>query len=369
MEILTDFDIYMNALTKCNLNESVMPYVRGTLVEDVETYNKIQCMLNTDEMASCHKYLYNLDVEELTEDDVKKINNLYKLGVERGLIIDAETDETSEETEETQEDTSSEDTEDKEETKEEVKECDVVTNVKTATPSDAFANPTAAFTVMYSATKDGNIKVGEAYSNAINPRSAKADILSKLANCGYTNITILAIEAGDPDCVNCNPQEFNTDMNPIPTTPVAPQSPAPAQEKIDVFTIEADDETEAENTEEDTEEDTEDPADEESTEDTEAAEDGADTEEDTEGTEDSEEDAEEEIPAAEKTQLKDSYTAAFKNVMKKLKFKTSFEKLTLDEKVKFFTEMAKVWKKADPSKFLTDKDQEQLDTLVVGTEE
>jgi len=42
--------------------------------------------LNTPALAPCHRFLYNLDVEQLTEDEVNKVNNLYKLGQDRGFI-------------------------------------------------------------------------------------------------------------------------------------------------------------------------------------------------------------------------------------------------------------------------------------------
>lgn len=61
----------------------------------------------------------------------------------------------------------------------------------------------AAYTVVYSATRGGEIKTGEAYSNAISTRAAKADVLAKLDRAGYQNVVILAIEAGDPDCSGC----------------------------------------------------------------------------------------------------------------------------------------------------------------------
>jgi len=60
-----------------------------------------------------------------------------------------------------------------------------------------------AFTVLYSATRDGIVKSGEAFSNCVNTRSAKADVISKLERAGYQNISILAIEAGDPDMAGC----------------------------------------------------------------------------------------------------------------------------------------------------------------------
>ena len=40
MEILTEFDELQEALKKVNMDESVMPYVNGILVDDV-AYNKV----------------------------------------------------------------------------------------------------------------------------------------------------------------------------------------------------------------------------------------------------------------------------------------------------------------------------------------
>jgi hypothetical protein len=62
MEILTDFDGLQEAMKKINLDESVMPYVNGRLV-DSEAYNKTQKILNCPEMISAHKFLYNLDMD------------------------------------------------------------------------------------------------------------------------------------------------------------------------------------------------------------------------------------------------------------------------------------------------------------------
>ena len=65
---------------------------------------------------------------------------------------------------------------------------------------------------MYSATKDGEVKTGESYSNATNPRAAKADVYAKLSNIGYDNIAILAIECGDPDAASDSTYTFEDDI-------------------------------------------------------------------------------------------------------------------------------------------------------------
>jgi hypothetical protein len=81
MEILTEFDLYRDALSRVNMNEEIMPFIRGKILrENVDIYAKIQKILNCDCMANCHRFLYDLDVENLTESEITKVCNLYKLG-------------------------------------------------------------------------------------------------------------------------------------------------------------------------------------------------------------------------------------------------------------------------------------------------
>ena len=91
MEILTEFDGLQEALKKVKMDESVMPYVNGRLVDDA-AFNKTQKILDCPEMISAHKYLYNLDMDQLTEEEINKIDQLYKLGCDRGFIVDDLTD-------------------------------------------------------------------------------------------------------------------------------------------------------------------------------------------------------------------------------------------------------------------------------------
>lgn len=193
---LTDFDIWQKAVNQIDLTEAAAPLVRGRVLlneSEVEMYNKIQKLLNSTGMESCHKFLYSLDPSDLTETECEKINSLWDLGVSRGVIEVEPTDEDEENEENSQTD-----------------ECDLaaepVDDVPTPMPTAAPCVPLSqnAFTVMYSATRDGAIKTGEAYSNCINTRSAKADVISKLERAGYQNISILAIEAADPDAVCCD---------------------------------------------------------------------------------------------------------------------------------------------------------------------
>ena len=353
----------------------------------VEMYNKIQKLLNCDAMESAHGYLYNLDPEELTEAEASKVNNLWKLGCKKGFIEDFTEDEETKD-------------------KEDVEECDAVqaqaSNLTPATPAQQQVAANAlqamrkqdAFTILYSAMRDGSVKTGEAYSNAINPRSAKMDVISQLERAGYSNISILAIECGDPDC--CGADCSNTYVKQADMTPVATETPADAipdyAADISVEAEEDKDVSEAENVDEadKKEDDASDDAEKADDKEADKAED-ADKEEDAEADkkEEKSEKAEEpdeklkddadaekkaadaedddKLDAAEKSALKDSYKKAFKAAMLKCKFEDrAFEDLTLDEKIQFFTALSTAWgSKADPSKFMDDNELSQLEKITV----
>lgn len=351
----------------------------------VEMYNKIQRLLNCDAMESAHGYLYNLDPEELTEAEASKVNNLWKLGCEKGFIEDFTEDEEAED-------------------KKDVKECDAVqaqaSNLTPATPAQQQVAANAlqamrkqdAFTILYSAMRNGSVKTGEAYSNAINPRSAKMDVISQLERAGYSNISILAIECGDPDC--CGADCANTYVKQADMTPVATQSVAEIPDYAADISVEAEEDKdvsetenvdEADKKEDDAADDAEKADDKEAdkVEDADKEDAEADKKEDkkSEKAEEPDEklkddanaekkaaDAEddEKLDAAEKTALKDSYKKAFKAAMLKCKFEDrAFDDLSLDEKVTFFTELSKAWNKADPSKFMNDNELSQLEKITV----
>ena len=191
--ILNEFDAYQAALKKINLDEEVMPIYKGRiLTENADTYCKIQKLLACNAFEKAHRWLYDLDVENLDENENSKVCNLYQLGVERGYITNDEDDEDS-----------------SDELSSANLSCNSAASVPAISavvpePTPAPSVPSSAFVVMYSATRDGQIKTGEAYSNSLNTRSAKADVISKLEKAGYQNITILAIEAGDPDMSGCD---------------------------------------------------------------------------------------------------------------------------------------------------------------------
>ena len=385
MEILTEFDGLQEALKKVKINESVMPYVNGRLVDDA-AFNKTQKILDCPEMISAHKYLYNLDMDQLTEEEIGKIDQLYKLGCDRGFIIDDLTDWDEPETPE------------QAETKQEVK---VEEPVEKPVGGTLFKAKVPCWTVIYSATsKDGSIKTGEAYSNAISASAAKADVNAKLSRIGYSNISILAIEATDVcDCTAAkacieDEEVVEDDMldGRVHNNHVseADDEEEPAEDEGAEEEEETEEDNEEDSSEEDSSEDEEqsseeDDAKEDKVEDTKSeesteasSEEEEDDSEDEESSDDSEEEEsseegddgddgeeKEELDANEKAELKDKYRKTFKNVLVKCKFDTSFNDLTLEQKVKFFTELSKAWKKNEPTEFMTDKEVEQLNNIVV----
>ena len=397
MEIITELDGYQAALSQINMNESVMPYVNGRLVS-ANAYNKVQKLLNCPEMIASHKYLYNLDLDQLSEDEECKIDQLYKLGCDRGFIIDDLT-----------------------------KYDDNAETPENSTPSQTeveFKENIPCWTVIYSATdKNGNIKTGEAYSNAISSAAAKADVNSKLSQIGYSNITILAIEqcetpVAENDMLNNRNHNNHISIPEADDEEDSDESDDSADEEEDTDDAESDDSDEettdtddtndedsdvsgdddsddASSDDEDTEggEDTEsdedsddensddkkeddsdeDDSDEDDSDEDDSDEDSDDEKEDDSDEDDSDEDSDdedsdeekEELDANKKAELKDKYRRVFKNTLVKCKFDTSFNELTLEQKVKFFTALSKAWTKNEPNEFMTDKEIEQLNNVVV----
>lgn len=401
MAHFSDLDAYAEALNKIDFDDVVLPYKNGRLVENVEVYNKVQKLLDCPELEQTHQFLYAVDCDEIGEDECQKIEELYKLATSRGLIeVDEEGD-------------------DIEDGEQNADECDAVqaANLAPATPTPvaqvAPAIPRSAFTILYSAMKDGNIRTGETYSNSIDTRSAKADAISKLERAGYTNVSILAIEAGDPDMMGACDNTYckQAEVTPLPIgAPYeddmldgrahsghideaddreelsrgldiagvkASTANTAAQDAVSISVKEKDDEADSDDKADDSSksddsaDDTADDADnaEDNTSD-DAKNDAEDSAADDEKKDDTKAndqgDDESKLDPAKKSALKDSYTKAFKAVMAKCKFDCSFEELDLQNKVKFFTELSKAWgDKEDPSTFMTDKEIDKLEKIVV----
>ena len=413
-DLVNDFEVWQDALKKIDLNEGALPIYHGRILrENAKEYQKMQKILNCPEMIKCHKYIFDLDPEQLDESDCTKINNLYKLGVDRGFIEDTV-------------DVPDEDLPDADYT---TSEQTVVQQPKPyVAPQHSVHVP--CYTVMYSAMKDGQIKTGESYSNATNPRAAKADVYAKLSKFGYDNIAILAIECGDPDCSMDNTYTFEDDIlqNRVHNghfldeedtekkedksaentekkeeqskeeAPVEKKEEAPAEQQEDNTEKPAEQSTEKpaeQSTEKPAEQSTEQPAEdtekkeevpveqseenadnannEQSTEDTENS-DNSENAETSSGNEetkssddnDNEDTNKEELDDNKKAELKDEYRKTFKNVMIKCQFDNRcFDDLTIAEKVQFFTAMASSWTKNEPNEFMTDKEIEQLNKIVI----
>lgn len=192
--ILNDFDACQEALRKIDLSEAALPIYHGRFLnENADVYCKLQKLLACPDMEACHMWLYDLDVENLSESECQKVCNLYQLAVDRGCVAseapaEAPSDATA--------------------------PAEPVPEVQPQPEKKKPNLPMAAYTVVYSAMRDGEVKTGEAYSNAISTRAAKADVLAKLDRAGYQHVTILAIEAGDPDYSGCGDVELPPEEEP-----------------------------------------------------------------------------------------------------------------------------------------------------------
>ena len=403
-QYLTEFDELQAALRKVRIDENVMPYHMGRLVEDEDSYNKIQKLLDCPQMAGSHRYLYDLDVENLQEGEIDKINQLFDLGVKKGYI-----------------DNSFEEEFQKEENPDAViadepESCPACKSA--ADVRQQFSASVPCWTILYSATKNGEIKSGECYSNAVSVSAAKADCLAKLAKFGYENVSVLAIEAGDPDM--CGADDVNeckvkeNDMlknrphnghksvsesdddaeegedeqieeagkNPYVAgmkvvTGGKVSTAKPAAKKAGPKKLKEDDEEDSGDDSEGGDEGSDDSGadDTEGSEDAESDDTGDDAEssddeggDDSEGGDDGSDDAEggEELDDGKKAQYKNEYRRIFQEVMAQCKFGgKSFNDLTIDEKVKFFTKLKERWTKADPKEFMSDKEQDQLESITI----
>lgn len=82
----TEYDELVDALSRCNLNEDAIPVKAGCVIHDVDSYNKIQRLLEIDEFEPSHKFLYNLDVDMMSDKERAKVNQLYKLAQDKGFV-------------------------------------------------------------------------------------------------------------------------------------------------------------------------------------------------------------------------------------------------------------------------------------------
>ena len=385
MDINFDFRSFQNEIankfSQC-ISESFededtnMQDVSDSIDEANISYRKIQKILNTPEMEKCHPWLYSLDMENLNEDEALKVDKIYDLGVKRGVIQ-----------------------EDNEEEQDDINECgddvgdsdhicggpeDALTNQEMTPQETNVPSSDSSFTVLYSAIKDGKIKTGEYYSNALDNEGAKEDCLSNLTQVGYSAIRVLGIEKTNT-AVDTNVDSIRPDVDMYDGLEEDDSEEYEKQETGD-----ADNETDVKNgvksgEKKNVEDDTEDKSDEiddkeQKSDDEGNSDDDSDAGNKTDDVEkkdseedksddvkkdDNEEEKEEKLSTEEKKALKDEYTSTFRSILIDMKIDKSVEEMSLSEKNDFYSKLAKKWTKNDPSEFMTDKEQEKLNKTVI----
>lgn len=315
------------------------------------TYNKIQKILNCPEMIKSHAFLYALDMENVSESDKSKIDNLYDLGKARGVIQEDEPEEevATEELEEYNDDQVCGGPE------------DALTDQEMTPGSTKPVAQSSAFTVLYSAMKDGEVKTGEYFSSAVDMESAQRDCVNGLSPLGYSNIRVLGIEktqnAVDMDTISEDDSEEYEEQE---------TTPADGESDLEDEQAEETEETESSEDEKDNES-------EEDTEDEEAPEGDDDTDEQTEEEPSEEEPVEEEpeeekkLTPDEKHALREEYSRIFKGELQKTKLNKSVNDMSIEEKAKFWTAISEKWTKNEPEEFMTKADIEKLNSTVVKT--
>lgn len=223
--------------------------------------------------------------------------------------------------------------------------------------------PIPCWTILYSATKNGETKCGECYSNAISVSAAKADCLAKLERFGYGNISILAIEAGDPDCAKMTENEMRKGRADTLSITEAEEDDAEGEDISDGGDDSVDDD-ESNDTGDDAGDDAGDDSGDETGDD--ADDDGNDDNDGEDGDGDDSDEGKE-LSDEEKSALKDEYKSTFREVMLSCKFEgRSFIDLTIPEKTQFFSALNVKWKKNDPKDFMSEEEQDQLESIVVN---
>ena len=377
---LTEFDEIQAAFRKVRLDENCMVYRNGMLLEHQDTYNKIQKLLNAPEMSEAHRYLYDLDVECLSKDEIERVDKLFDLGVKKGYIDNSFQEEL-----------------DKSENPDAViaaEEPEKAAEVETAaeTSIENRSVPIPCWTILYSATKNGETKCGECYSNAISVSAAKTDCLAKLERFGYGNISILAIEAGDPDCAKMTENEMRKGRADTLSITEAEEDDTEGEDISDGGddsvdddgSNDAGDDTGDDASEDDSGDDAGDDTGDEAGDDTgddagdetgddagdetgdDADDDGNDDNDGEDGDGDDSDEGKE-LSDEEKSALKDEYKSTFREVMLSCKFEgRSFIDLTIPEKTQFFSALNVKWKKNDPKDFMSEEEQDQLESIVVN---
>lgn len=351
-EFVCEQDRFMAAFAKVNLREAVDPLYRGKIVQDEEAYNKVQQLLDCPEMEHAHQFLLDVDFEDLTPDVKQKVDDLYQLAVSEGYFDDFTSNAEENEQPEVSDNSGG---------FEEGSLPDPVVNaqkdptvVTTPTPLNS-----CAFTLFYSAMKNGEIKTGECYSNATTMENAKADAVKKLQKLGFTAIEIIAAEECDPNARGCDerqPEEFGA--------PVNGEAKSDEPDVEEIVDDEEDDDLEDQESEEDASEKEAEADDEDDEEDEVVGE----AEEEEEEKEEPEDEEPAELSRAEKLDYFKRYLEEFKSLLKKMKAET-YADMALADRAKFYDEMAKVWAgKPDPAEFMSDDNVKQIEHMKIKIE-
>lgn len=338
---LGEYDALRAAFAKVNLREAATPMVRGKIVEDTDTYNKVQQLLDCPDMEHVHKFLLDIDFDEITPEIKQKVDDLYQLAVSQGYV---ESFSDSDENEVNNEDEVSDEDEEQEEVADTAGFEKAVSNdvskenaaKKDTLEINAPVLNTPAYVLFYSAMKDGEIRTGECYSNAVTAENAKMDAVQKLQKLGFTAIEIIASEMADP-----NSRGAKDNISKFGEKDYEEAS----DDELD-FNVDDDTISEAE---EDKNEESDKENDENSEEDEEAA----------------EEEKDEELSRAEKLDYFKHYLEEFKSLLQKMKAETYVD-MSLADRAKFYDEMSKIWKgNPDPSTFMTDDNVKQIEHMKI----
>jgi len=379
-EFVCEADRIMAAFAKVNLREAVTPIVRGKLVEDTDSYNKVQQLLDCPEMEHAHKFLLDIDFDDLTPETKQKIDDIYQLAVSNGYI-QSDNDPNQEETDEVADEVGDEAADIAEGDDVQPQVSDNSGGFEAGAPGvsqDAMEKDTinvsapemasCAFVLFYSAMKNGQIKTGECYSNATTIENAKLDAVQKLKKLGFTAVDIIAAEEADPSAKGCDSRqpdafgekayETHADDAVTSSSDIADAVPtAPAKKEAD----NAKDNSEKEEPKEDKPEDKEEPDKEEPADDKEKEDEPEEEPKEEEPKDDEPE--EKEMSRSEKLEMFKEYLNEFKQLLQKMKAETYIE-MSLADRAKFYDEMSKIWKdKPDPMTFMTDDNVDQIEHM------
>lgn len=365
-EFICEQDRLMAAFAKVNLREAVDPIYKGKIVGDEELYNKVQQLLDCQDMEHAHQFLLDIDFEDVQPETKQKVDDLYQLAVSQGYLDNEDNDEETD-IDETMEDTEQPQVSDNSGGFENEVPNPEEAAAKNSIGMNAPTLNSSAFTLFYSAMKNGEIKSGECYSNATTLENAKLDAIQKLQKLGFTAIDIIAAEETDLNakgCDSCQPEEFGAPLNDVEDENETSSSSQ--------FMSSNDDEEDNESEEEEySEEESEESEDEDSVvkeakeADNKDDDSTADEESSNEESEKEEETNDEELSRSEKIDLFKRYLEEFKGLLQKMKAET-YADMALADRAKFYDEMSKIWKgKPDPSAFMTDDNVKQIEHMKI----